>query len=132
MIKRENWRSRMESDMRLRDLRPRTIEGYLLAARLFIGRVDKDPQKLSEEDIRMYFLYLRDDKHQAPSSINIAICALRFFFNFTLERDFEVFNLLRVHGTRSLPVVLSRGEVHTWSRTGYPCERFRTSSVTRA
>jgi site-specific recombinase XerD len=101
----------MESDMRLRDLRPRTIEGYLLAIRLFIERVDKDPEELTEEDIRTYVLHLRDDKRQAPSSINIAICALRFFFNFTLERDFEVFNLLRVHRTRSLPVVLSRGEV---------------------
>lgn len=111
MITRANWRERMESDMRLRDLRPRTIEGYLLAIRLFIERVDKDPGKLTEEDIRTYVLHLRDDKHQAPSSINIAICALRFFFNFTLERDFEVFNLLRVHRTRVLPVVLSREEV---------------------
>jgi integrase len=101
----------MESDMRLRDLRPRTIEGYLLAIRLFIERVDKEPEKLKEEDVRGYVLHLRDDRHQAPSSINIAICALRFFFNFTLQRDFEVFNLLRVHRTRSLPVVLSRGEV---------------------
>ena len=111
MITRANWRERMESDMRLRDLRPRTIEGYLLAIRLFIERVDKEPERLSEEDIRAYVLHLRDDKHQAPSSINIAICALRFFFNFTLERDFEVFNLLRVHRTRVLPVVLSREEV---------------------
>jgi site-specific recombinase XerD len=101
----------MENDMRLRDLRPRTIEGYLLAIRLFIERVDKEPEKLKEEDVRGYVLHLRDDRHQAPSSINIAICALRFFFNFTLQRDFEVFNLLRVHRTRSLPVVLSRGEV---------------------
>ena len=111
MITRANWRERMESDMRLRDLRPRTIEGYLLAIRLFIERVDKEPEKLKEEDVRTYVLHLRDDRHQAPSSINIAICALRFFFNFTLQRDFEVFNLLRVHRTRSLPVVLSRGEV---------------------
>ena len=111
MITRANWRERMENDMRLRDLRPRTIEGYLLAIRLFIERVDKEPEKLKEEDVRGYVLHLRDDRHQAPSSINIAICALRFFFNFTLQRDFEVFNLLRVHRTRSLPVVLSRGEV---------------------
>ena len=111
MITRANWRERMQSDMRLRDLRPRTIEGYLLAIRLFIERVGKEPEKLKEEDVRTYVLHLRDDRHQAPSSINIAICALRFFFNFTLQRDFEVFNLLRVHRTRSLPVVLSRWEV---------------------
>jgi len=130
MITRENWRARMENDMRLRDLRPRTIEGYLLATRLFIERVDKDPEKLTEDDIRTYFLHLRDDKHQAPSSINIAICALRFFFNFTLERDFEVFNLLRVHRTRSLPVVLSRGEVHALlSVVRHPVRRMLLTTI---
>lgn len=68
MITRETWRARMENDMRLRDLRPRTIEGYLLATRLFIERVDKEPEKLTEEDVRGYFLYLRDDKHQLQRS----------------------------------------------------------------
>jgi integrase/recombinase XerD len=130
MITRENWRERMENDMRLRDLRPRTIEGYLLAIRLFIERLDKDPETLTEEDIRTYVLHLRDDKHQAPSSINIAICALRFFFNFTLERDFEVFNLLRVHRTRSLPVVLSRGEVHALlSVVRHPVRRMLLTTI---
>lgn len=48
---------------------------------------------------------------RGPSSINIAICAPRFFFNFTLQRDYEVFALLRVNRPRTLPVVLSRAEV---------------------
>jgi site-specific recombinase XerD len=111
MITLENWRQRMGEDMRLRDLRPRTVEGYLLATRLFVERVQKSPETLTEDDIRTYILYLRDDKRQAPSSINIAICALRFFFNFTLQKDYEVFQLLRANRPRSLPVVLSRGEV---------------------
>jgi len=116
--------------MRLRDLRPRTIEGYLLATRLFIERVDNDPEKLTEDDIRTYFLHLRDDKHQASSSINIAICALRFFFNFTLERDCEVFNLLRVHRTRSRPVMLSRGEVHALlSVVRHPARRMLLTTI---
>ena len=111
MITLTNWRERMSEDMRLRDLRPRTIQGYLLAVRLFLERVSKTPETLTEEDIRAYVLHLRDDKQQAPSSINIAICALRFFFNFTLQRDYEVFRLLRVNKPRTLPTVLSRGEV---------------------
>jgi integrase len=36
---------------------------------------------------------------------------LRFFCNFTLQRDFEVFQVLRVNRPRSLPVVLSQKEV---------------------
>lgn len=111
MITLENWRERMSEDMRLRDLRPRTIESYLLAVRLFVEWRKKDPEKLTEQDVRRYVLHLRDDKHQAPSSINIAICALRFFCNFTLQRDYEVFQLLRANRTRSLPVVMSHQEV---------------------
>jgi site-specific recombinase XerD len=95
MITMKNWRERMSEDMRLRDLRPRTVEGYLLAIRLFLERVGKAPEELSEADIRGYILHLRDDRRQAPSSINIAICALRFFFNFTLQQDYEVFALRR-------------------------------------
>jgi integrase/recombinase XerD len=69
MITLENWRERMSEDMRLRDLRPRTIESYLLAVRLFVEWRKKDPEKLTEQDVRQYVLHLRDDKHQAPSRI---------------------------------------------------------------
>ena len=79
--------------------------------RLFLERVGKSPERLTEKHIRAYILHLRDDRRQAPSSINIAICALRFFFNFTLGKDYEVFQLLRANRPRSLPVVLSHGEV---------------------
>jgi len=48
---------------------------------------------------------------QAPSSVNIAVCALRFFFTYTLGRDYAVFELMRVHKPRTLPEVLSREEV---------------------
>jgi integrase/recombinase XerD len=130
MITLENGRERMGDDMRLRDLRPRTVEGYLLAVRLFLERIEKEPETLGEDDVRTYVLHLRDDKHQAPSSINIAICALRFFFNFTLQRDYEVFQLLRVNRPRSLPVVLSQGEVRALlSAIRHPVRRMALTTI---
>ena len=113
MITLQTWRARMLEDMRLRDLRPRTQEGYALAVRLFLDWTKQEPEMLTEEVVRAYFLYLRDDKKQAPSSINIAVCALRFFFTHTLQRDWPVFDLLRVNKPRKLPVVLSTSEVRT-------------------
>jgi integrase/recombinase XerD len=73
--------------------------------------VAKPPEAVSDDDVRRYFLYLREDKKLAPSSITIAVCALRFFFQYTLGRDSEVFDLLRVNRPRRLPVVLSRAEI---------------------
>jgi len=107
----DTWRERMSEDMRLRDFRPRTQEAYLLVARLFLGWVKKAPEQIADDDIRAYFLFLREEKKLAPSSINIALHGLRFFFIHTMHRDWGVFELLRVNKPRKLPVVLSRGEI---------------------
>ena len=57
--------------MRLRDSRPRTQGGYELATRLFLDWAKTDPSELTEEHVRAYFPYLREQKKQAPSSINV-------------------------------------------------------------
>jgi hypothetical protein len=79
MITLEKWRERMRADMGLRDYRPQTREGYELATRLFLDWAKTEPAALTEAHVRAYFLFLREQKKQAPSSINVAICALRFF-----------------------------------------------------
>jgi integrase/recombinase XerD len=106
-----SWRERFVEDMQLRDFRPRTQEAYLLAVRLFMEWVGCPPAQVTEEHVRAYFLYLREEKKLAPSTINLAVHALRFFFVYTLHRDWQVFDLLRVNKPRLLPVVLSQAEV---------------------
>jgi hypothetical protein len=125
MVTLENWRERMSEDMRLRDFRPRTQEGYALAVRQFLDRMAREPATLTDEDVRVYFLYLREDKKLAPSSINIAVHALRFFFIHTLHRDWPVFDLLRVNKPRMLPVVLSTNEVRAVLSAALHRRRFR-------
>lgn len=111
MITSKNWQSRMRDDMRLRDFRPKTRTAYESAVRQFLRWLDRGPETACEEDVRAYVLHLRDEKRQAPSSINIAICGLRFFFTYTLPRDWPVLELLRVNHPQKLPVVLSTDEI---------------------
>jgi site-specific recombinase XerD len=66
--------------------------------RLFLERTGKSPEEATEDDVRRYVLHLRDARQQAPSSINIAVCALRFFFVHTLA--FGVGRDLAAHGAR--------------------------------
>jgi site-specific recombinase XerD len=130
MVTLENWRARMSEDMRLRDFRPRTQEGYALAVRQFLDRMQRAPEALTDEDVRGYFLYLREDRKLAPSSINLAVHALRFFFVHTLHRDWPVFGLLRVHKPRMLPVVLSPGEVRVvLSSVRHPARRMALVTI---
>lgn len=130
MVTLGNWRERMSEDMRLHDFRPRTQEGYLLAVRLFIERVGREPDTLTDEDVRAYFLYLREERKLAPSSINIAVCALRFLFVHTLQRDWQVFELLRVNKPQRLPVVLSPAEVRAvLGVVRHPVRRMALSTI---
>ena len=130
MVTLKTWRERMSKDMRLRDFRPRTQEGYLLAVRQFIDRVEREPETMTDEDVRAYFLYLREEKKLAPSTINIAVHALRFFFIHTMQRDWKVFDLLRVNKPRLLPVVLSEGEVRAVLRAvRHPVRRMALATI---
>jgi integrase/recombinase XerD len=130
MITLENWRDRMRDDMRLRDYRARTRSGYELATRLFLDWAKAEPEALSEEHVRNYFLFLREEKKQAPSSINVAVCALRFFCTRTLGRDWPVFELLRVNKPRKLPTVLSTKEVRSLlGSVRHPVRRVALSTI---
>lgn len=124
------WRGRMSEDMRLRDFRPRTQQGYLLATRQFLDWVQREPEALSAEDVRAYILHLREERKLAPATIHIAVHALRFFFLHTLQRDWEVFDLLRVRLPRKLPVVLSTGEVRSLLETvEHPVRRMALTTI---
>lgn len=111
MVTLKTWEQRMLEDMKLRDLRERTQGAYFQAARQFMCRVGKEPAAITEDDVRAYFLYLREERKLAPSTINVALNGLRFFFLYTLQRDWPVLDLLRCHKPRRLPIILSRAEV---------------------
>lgn len=80
-------RQRMSEDMQVRNLSLNTQLSYLQQVSLFARHFGKSPDLLGREDIRTYQVYLANEKKLMPGSIHIAISALRFFFNVTLERD---------------------------------------------
>ena len=112
MITLDNWEERMREDMRLRDLSPRTQDSYAGSVRRFFVWVNKEPLQLQEDGVRSYLLHMKDEQRLSASSRNIALQGLRFFFQYTLERDWPILGMTRIKIPRSLPAVLSRDE--TW------------------
>jgi site-specific recombinase XerD len=79
-----------------------------------IGRhYQADPAVLDEEMVRAYFLFLRSERHYAPSSIALTLAALRAFYcdHLGMGRDWKLWRDLRVRRPEPLPEVLSREEV---------------------
>jgi len=104
-------RERMSADMQLRGLAEKTQEAYLRAVRQLAAYCGKPPDQIDEEDLRQYFLYLKNEKKASRSACTIAICGIKFFFERTLQREWVTFDLVRPPKSKKLPVVLSREEV---------------------
>ena len=104
-------RQKMIEDMQLRGFALRTQEAYLLAVRQLARYYNKSPDQVTEEELRQYFLYLKNVKHAARNTCTIALCGIKFFFQHTLGREWKTFDFLRPPHEHKLPVVLSVEEV---------------------
>jgi site-specific recombinase XerD len=97
----------------LRDLRARTREAYLSYVVLIGRHFGTDPATLSEEQVRSYFLFLRNERHYAASSIALTLASLRTFYWDHLQTgsQWKLWKELKVRRGQPLPTVLSREEV---------------------
>jgi site-specific recombinase XerD len=106
-------RERMLEDLRLRGLSSRTQEAYVGAVRQLAAHCHKPPDQISEDELRQYFLYLRDVKQVAPSTLTIALSGIKFLYAHTLQRHWATLDLVRPPREKKLPVVLSVAEVQS-------------------
>jgi integrase/recombinase XerD len=106
-------RQRMLEDMQLRGLAARTQESYLAAVRQLATYFGRSPDQLSDQELRQYFLYLRNEKHVAPNTANVALNAVKFLYVHTLHHPWPLGDLVRSPKARPLPIVLTPDEVWT-------------------
>ena len=104
-------RERMIEDMQLHGFSPGTQDAYVRAVRQLAGYYHRSPDRLSEEELRAYFLHLKNERQLARSTITVTICAVKFFYDYTLQRDWPVLGLIRPAKEKKVPVVLSQDEV---------------------
>jgi len=71
----------------------------------------KSPDVLTEEELRQYLLYLKNERHAARNTCTLALCSLKFFYQQTLKRDWPVLDFVRPAREKKLPVVFSVEEV---------------------
>jgi len=104
-------RQRMMEDMQLRGLSKKTQKGYLRAVRQLAEHCKKPPDKIDEQDLRQYFLYLTNVKKTSRSTWRVTLSGIKFFYEHTIRKDWPTLKLARPAKEKKLPVVLSVGEV---------------------
>ena len=105
-----NFLKQLETELKLRGFSQKTINAYLFHNQKFLNFIKKQPHEIIEEDIKLYIAYLMSDKNYKPSSTNLALCCLRFFYEKILEKD--IFKKISSQKTeKKIPTVLTRDEI---------------------
>lgn len=122
-------RKKMLEDLRIRNYSPKTIDIYVRCVARYAQHFGRSPASLGPDDIRAYQFFLVDGKKTSWSAFNQTVCALRFFYEVTLGREWVVEHIPFPRKEKRLPVVLSVGELRNlFSSVG--SQKYRTVLMT--
>jgi site-specific recombinase XerD len=102
---------RMVEDLQLRGMSEKTQESYLRAVRKLEERYHKSPDEITEEELRQYFLYLKNEKKYSRSASTVALCGIKFFYDHTIKKEWPTLTFIRAPRQKKLPVILTCEEV---------------------
>jgi len=118
-------RKRMLQDLQLHGYSERSQEMYIRAVRQLAEHFNKSPDQITEDELREYFLYVKNVKKWSRTASTIAICGIKFFYEKTLRREWTTFKLVRPQREKRLPVILTQDEI----RRILNCVRFQRYRV---
>ena len=102
---------KMLQDMQLRGFSPNTQKTYLKNLQLFEKFFQKPARQLNQDDLRNYLLHLITVKKVSGEYVDSVYSSLKFFYEKTLGRTWNMTEIPRLKRTKKLPVVLSRNEI---------------------
>lgn len=111
MMIRSRLAQRMLDDLQLAGHSPATQDVYLKAVRGLAKHVHLSPDKITEDQLRQYLLFLKNERRLAAGTLKIVYYGIRFFYSRTVKRDWPTLRKLRVPAEHKLPAVMSINEV---------------------
>ncbi len=103
-------RQRFIDDLQLQGKAERTQQAYVRAVRMLAEHFNTPPDQLTPDHLRQYFLYVIREKHWSFSTMNQALCAIKFFYTQTLHREWAILDVIRPPKVQKLPDVLTQTE----------------------
>ena len=103
-------RQKMIKAMELRNLAKNTQRYYLSAVIGLARYYQQSPDKLTQEMIEDYLLYLKNDIGNSPGSCANVVAGLRFFYNFVADKQIPIDYRFSRKRTK-LPAVLTQEDI---------------------
>lgn len=104
-------REKMKMDLELKGYASSTQTAYLKSVEKFALYHRKSPDLLGTDEVKQYLHYLITTMKVSHSYISTAYSALKFFYETTLRRDWNMKEIPRSKKPKKLPVILSPSEI---------------------
>jgi integrase/recombinase XerD len=104
-------REKMERDLELKGLSPKTRRIYLIEVEKFAKHFKKSPEELGTEDIKEYLHYIIREKQNSSCAVNQAYSALKFLYAQTMGKEWILNGIPRTKLPTKLPVIFDRQEI---------------------
>ena len=104
-------RQQMIDAMVLRGLARRTQQTYLSVVAQLAAHYHCSPDRLDGAQVKAWLLHRITERHLAYTTVNQAVCALKFFFDTVLGRRAEAITIPYAHTPQRRPEILSREEL---------------------
>jgi len=102
---------RFSEDMDLAGYSSRSIDMYVRAVKQLTKYYNKSQEKITDEELRQYFLYNKTERGWSRTASTIALCGIKLFYTMTLKREWTNLKFVRPEKETKLPVILSKKEV---------------------
>lgn len=107
------WYDKAVEALKLNGKSERTQEAYARHVRKLIEfHHGKDPDRITEEELRKYFIHRQDVNKWQPNTMRICYSAIKLFYLHVVERDWHIFKVLKAPSEKRLPSVLTREEIN--------------------
>ncbi|MBT6995498.1 tyrosine-type recombinase/integrase [Candidatus Woesearchaeota archaeon] len=106
----EEYLEKLEYRMKLKGFSLKTVKSYKYNIKQFLKFINKNPEKVSKEDIESYFTNLIDNGYMS-ASIRLNYASLKFFFTFVIPKNIDFVRIDTPKKKKQLPKVLSKKEI---------------------
>ena len=101
---------KLETELKIRGFSKRTVDSYIYNNKKFLEFIKKDAKEVNEYDAKKFIAYLMIDLKYKPSSVNLALSSLKFFYKEILQNP--AFNAVKPpKSEKKLPTVLTKDEI---------------------
>lgn len=111
-------RYKMAEELSLTGYSKKTVASYVRSVRLLLEYFDKTPKQITEDDIRQFLIFKRN-QNLCPSTMRIYRCGIRYFYTNIVPRDLKIPQIASTNPEVKVANVLGISEVETLIKKAY-------------